>query len=59
MNVTLPGLEHPIPSSATVIDIGANAGYFTLFAVSRFADAEYFLLSRCQSIMLNWNATAI
>ena len=38
----LAGLERPIPSGATVIDIGANAGYFTLFAVSRFADARVF-----------------
>ena len=38
----LAGLERPIPSGATVVDIGANAGYFTLFAVSRFADARIF-----------------
>ena len=38
----LAGLEHPIPSGATVVDIGANAGYFTLFAVSCFADARVF-----------------
>jgi len=38
----LAGLEHPIPSGATVVDIGANAGYFTLFAVSHFADARVF-----------------
>ena len=38
----LAGLERPIPSGAVVIDIGANAGYFTLFAVSRFADARVF-----------------
>jgi FkbM family methyltransferase len=38
----LTGLEHPIPSSATVVDIGANAGYFTLFAISCFADVRVF-----------------
>jgi FkbM family methyltransferase len=38
----LAGLERPIPSGATVIDIGANAGYFTLFAASRFTDARVF-----------------
>jgi len=38
----LAGLEHPVPSGATVVDIGANAGYFTLFAVSCFADARVF-----------------
>ena len=38
----LAGLGHPIPSGATVVDIGANAGCFTLFAVSCFADARVF-----------------
>jgi FkbM family methyltransferase len=38
----LAGLEHTIPSGATVIDIGANAGYFTLFAAACFADSRVF-----------------
>lgn len=38
----LAGLERPIPFGAVVIDIGANAGYFTLFAASCFADARLF-----------------
>lgn len=38
----LAGLEYTVPSGATVIDIGANAGYFTLFAASRFNDARVF-----------------
>ena len=38
----LAGLERPILSGATVVDIGANAGYFTLFAASCFADARIF-----------------
>jgi FkbM family methyltransferase len=38
----LAGLEHSIPSGATVIDIGANAGYFTMFVVSCFDDARVF-----------------
>ena len=38
----LAGLERPIPSGAVVVDIGANAGYFTLFAASCFADARVF-----------------
>jgi FkbM family methyltransferase len=38
----LAGLERRIPSGATVVDIGANAGYFTLFAASCFADAQVF-----------------
>lgn len=38
----LSGLEYPIPPSATVVDIGANAGYFSLFAVSCFVDARIF-----------------
>jgi len=32
------GLGMPIPDSPTVIDIGANAGFFSLFAASRFHD---------------------
>jgi FkbM family methyltransferase len=32
----LAGLEKNVPSDATIIDIGANAGYFTLFAASKF-----------------------
>jgi FkbM family methyltransferase len=38
----LAGLEHPIPSGATVVDIGSNAGYFTLFAASCFTDSRVF-----------------
>ena len=38
----LAGMERSIPSGATVVDIGANAGYFTLFAVSCFADSRVF-----------------
>src|SRR5450759_2710525 len=30
----LAGLEREIPSDSTIIDIGANAGYFTLFIAS-------------------------
>jgi FkbM family methyltransferase len=38
----LTGLERPIPAGAAVVDIGANAGYFSLFAASRFTDARIF-----------------
>ena len=38
----LAGMERSIPSGATVVDIGANAGYFTLFTVSCFADSRVF-----------------
>ena len=38
----LAGVERPIPPDATIVDIGANAGYFTLFAASCFADARVF-----------------
>jgi FkbM family methyltransferase len=38
----LAGLERQVPHGASVIDIGANAGYFTLFAASRFNDARVF-----------------
>ena len=34
------GLRHTIPRQPVIIDIGANAGFFTLFAASRFPDAE-------------------
>jgi len=38
----LAGLERPILSGATVVDIGANAGYFTLFAVFMFCRCRVF-----------------
>jgi FkbM family methyltransferase len=38
----LAGLEREIPSDSTIIDIGANAGYFTLFAVSLRPHAKLF-----------------
>ncbi|MBE9547031.1 MAG: FkbM family methyltransferase [Proteobacteria bacterium] len=34
------GLGLDVPHSPVVIDIGANAGFFTLFAASRFSDAR-------------------
>lgn len=34
------GLGLDVPHSSVVIDIGANAGFFTLFAASRFSDAR-------------------
>ena len=34
------GLEDNIPDNPTIKDIGANAGYFTLFAASRFKGAN-------------------
>lgn len=34
------GLGLGVPDSPVVIDIGANAGFFTLFAASRFSDAR-------------------
>jgi len=33
----MDGLELHVPDNSTVIDIGANAGFFTLFAASRFS----------------------
>jgi len=38
----LSGLEHDIPPDSTVIDIGANAGYFTLFIASLCPCAKLF-----------------
>jgi len=36
------GLALPVPDCPTIIDIGANAGFFTFFAASRFSDATIF-----------------
>lgn len=36
----MEGLEYRNLSSPTILDIGANAGYFSLFAASRFPDAK-------------------
>jgi FkbM family methyltransferase len=38
----LAGLERDIPSDSTIIDIGANAGYFTLFAAALCSRAKLF-----------------
>jgi FkbM family methyltransferase len=38
----LTGLEFPLPAGPTVLDIGANAGYFSLYALSRFPGARVF-----------------
>ena len=34
------GLEHSLPDRPTIMDIGANAGFFTLFAAYRFPGAK-------------------
>jgi len=36
----MDGLELHVPDNSTIIDIGANAGFFTLFAASRFNDSR-------------------
>ena len=36
----MDGLELHVPNNSTIIDIGANAGFFTLFAASRFNDSR-------------------
>jgi FkbM family methyltransferase len=38
----LRDLPLPLPENPTVIDIGANAGYFSLFALSRFDGARVY-----------------
>ena len=38
----LVGLEHDISPGATVVDIGANAGYFSLFAAAKFPHSRIF-----------------
>jgi len=38
----MDGLELHVPDNSTIIDIGANAGFFTLFATSRFKDSKIF-----------------
>ena len=35
-------LPFPLPENPTIIDVGANAGYFSLFALSRFDGATAF-----------------
>ncbi len=45
------GLGLDVPDSSVVIDIGANAGFFTLFAASRFPDAK--VLS-CEPVSFNF-----
>lgn len=35
-------LPFPLPENPTIIDVGANAGYFSLFALSRFDGATVF-----------------
>ena len=36
----LRGLGRPVSENSTILDIGANAGYFSLFALSRFRGAR-------------------
>jgi FkbM family methyltransferase len=38
----LAGLERAVPDEATVIDIGANAGYFSMFAAAKFPHSRIF-----------------
>jgi len=38
----MKGLGHSVPKTPTIIDVGANAGYFSLFALSRFPGARVF-----------------
>jgi FkbM family methyltransferase len=38
----MAGMEYDIAPNSTIIDIGANAGYFTLFAASAFPQAKLF-----------------
>jgi FkbM family methyltransferase len=38
----MKSLPFPLPENPTIIDIGANAGYFSLFALSRFNGARVF-----------------
>lgn len=48
-NCYLRGLNLDIPSSPTIIDIGANAGFFTLFTASRFPGAKIFSFEPIES----------
>jgi FkbM family methyltransferase len=36
----MAGMGQAVPEKPTILDIGANAGYFSLFALSRFPDAR-------------------
>ena len=53
------GLANRIPPCPVVIDIGANAGYFSLFAASRFANARIYayepIPSNFEQLMRNVN----
>jgi len=60
----LAGLEKPVLPGGTIIDVGANAGYFTVFAASAFSEASilsyepipanYALLSRHRDLNPSW-----
>jgi len=38
----MPGMGNAVPDKPTILDIGANAGYFSLFALSRFPGARVY-----------------
>lgn len=38
----LKDMRFPLPANPVIIDVGANAGYFSLFALSRFRGARVF-----------------
>jgi FkbM family methyltransferase len=48
-NCYLRGLNLTIPNDPMIIDVGANAGFFTLFAVSRFPRAKVFSFEPIES----------
>jgi FkbM family methyltransferase len=48
----LAGLEKDISPGATIIDVGANAGYFTLFAADQFPQSRIFSF---EPVPVNYN----
>ena len=48
-NCYLKGLNLNIPNAPTIIDVGANAGFFTLFVASRFPGAKVFSFEPIES----------
>jgi len=48
-NCYLRGLNLNVPNAPTIIDVGANAGFFTLFAASRFPGAKIFSFEPIES----------
>ena len=47
----LKGMEMPVPAKPVILDVGANAGYFSFFAASRFPGAR---IVACEPVPANF-----